>query len=269
MFPSRQGDVTSVGLHGGVTSLIISLSGVSEQNLASCAEFATDLDARRVPVSWLLPPRPAHGRHRPDGPIVVWLRSRVAAGDALVLHGYDHTTDPIGRWSTGHARVIGRRAEFATLPRHEAALRLIAATRAVTDLGLPTDVFAPPRWLASEGTLQALRGRGFRVCADSTGVRLLGRHAQQDQVLRGRVLIIRAARAAAGPEPAEAWRHRSLVGAVGRVAKRGGPVRLDVAACDVTRPLVRRALSDAIDAALRAGAVPASYRVPVPAVAPL
>ena len=278
-----------------MTALIVSLSGLSERNLPDCVSFAGELDSRLVPASWLLPPRPRDGRHLPDAPVIRWLRRRVDLGDALVLHGFDHTVDPIGRWATSGMAKIGRRAEFAALPTHEAALRLIAATRAMDELGLRSDVFAPPRWLASAGTVVALRQRGFRVCADSSGVRLLDPRGNQDQLLRGRVLNTGrplntgAALGAGGilgaggvlgtggvwtsggvpPEAADAWRYRALVALAARTARRGGLVRIAVEAGELGRPAARQALLDAVDAALAAGAQPATYRAPVPARAPL
>ncbi|MDT7556738.1 MAG: uncharacterized protein QOI68_1208 [Pseudonocardiales bacterium] len=313
-----------------VTSLIVSLSGLSERNLPACVEFATELDSRLVPASWLLPPRPRDGRHLPDAPVIGWLRGRIGAGDALVLHGFDHSVTPGGR------ALLGRRAEFAALPSHEATLRLIAATRTMDDLGLHSDVFAPPRWLASAGTIVALRRRGFRVCADGSGVRLLDRHAPRDRMLRGRVLSTGGVLTASGvlgsgvlgsgvlgsgvlgggvrggmlgsgvlgtggaletggsrgtggvlgtgggrgsgtalgsagvpPEATEAWRHRSLVASAARLARRGGLVRIAADAAELSRPAARQALLDAVDAALAAGARPATYRSPVPRPAPL
>jgi hypothetical protein len=253
-------------------TLIVSLSGLSTPSLSDAAAVATELDSRLVPASWLLPPRPRDGRHRPDAPVIRWLRGRVRVGDGLVLHGFDHTVDPIGRWSTSPAAAMGRRAEFAALPSHEATLRLTAATRTVDELGLPSDVFAPPRWLASAGTLVALRRCGFRVCADSTGVRLLDVGAGGGRVLRGRVLGVgvgfgRGGGFARGRDP-----HRGpaipVVGAAVRVARRGGLVRIAATAADLRRPVARRALLDALDAALDAGALPASYRAPEPTPAP-
>ncbi|HTF46650.1 MAG TPA: DUF2334 domain-containing protein [Pseudonocardia sp.] len=284
-----------------MTALIVSLSGLSERNLPDCVSFAGELDSRLVPASWLLPPRPRDGRHLPDAPVIRWLRRRVEVGDALVLHGFDHTVDPIGRWATSGMAKIGRRAEFAVLPSHEAALRLIGATRAMDELGLRSDVFAPPRWLASAGTIVALRQRGFRVCADSSGVRLLDPRGNHDRLLRGRVLntgrplntgaalsaggILGAggvlgtggvrtaggARSSGGvpPETADAWRYRALVALAARTARRGGLVRIAVEAGELGRPAARQALLDAADAALAAGAQPATYRSPMPARTPL
>jgi hypothetical protein len=197
-------------------------------------------------------------------------------------------------------------------------------------------VFAPPRWLASAGTIVALRRRGFRVCADGSGVRLLDRHAARDRMLRGRVLSTGGALTASGvlgngvlgnavlgggvrggmlgsgmlgsgllgtggaletggsrgtggvlgtgsgrgsgtalgsagvpAETTEAWRHRSLVASAARLARRGGLVRIAADAAELSRPAARRALLDAVDAALAAGAQSATYRAPVPRPAPL
>ena len=159
--------------------LVVSLSGLTDDIdvLARGAALARELDGRGVRLSQLFRPRPGGDR------LAAWMHERRGAGDALVLHGYDHAPDP-----TGARHGVGRRAEFAALPRHEARLRLIAARGALDRTGLATDLFVPPRWLASAGTVEALRGLGFVVCADEATVRFLQRSA----VVRARVLGFRA-----------------------------------------------------------------------------
>ncbi|MDT7610822.1 MAG: uncharacterized protein QOG96_5325, partial [Pseudonocardiales bacterium] len=71
------------------------------------------------------------------------------------------------------------------------------------------------------------------------------------------------------PEATEAWRHRSLVASAARLARRGGLVRIAADAAELSRPAARQALLDAVDAALAAGARPATYRSPAPRPAPL
>jgi len=253
-FPARQDAAMSIRLHGRVTAtLIVSLSGLGPSSLAEYTTFSAELAARQVPASWLFPPRPRNSRHHQDAAAIRWLRERISAGDALVMHGFDHTADPIGCWQPTSVAHLGRKAEFATLPEHEANLRLIAAIRAFAELGLSSDAFAPPRWLASAGTLTALRRRGFRVCADSVGVRML----DTDTLLRGRVL-------STGPaDGAEGLRCRAMVAAAARSARRGGLVRITADAADLVRPSPRRAVLEAVDAALVAGALPATYPAPV------
>jgi len=238
--------------------LVVSLSGLggdAPEALARGAAFAAELDARGVPLSQLF--RPAGV---PEGaPLVRWLHERRAAGDALVLHGFDHTPAPIGSpW-------VGRRAEFAALPRHEAGLRLVAARRALTRVGLRTDLFVPPRWLASPGTVAALREQGFGVLADEHGVRFL----REDRVLRARVLGFRVSgerrSVAEDRRAAEAWRCRVLAAEVARTVRRGGLVRINVRAKDLTHPPRHAAVLAAVDAALALGATPSTYHGTAPA----
>jgi hypothetical protein len=270
-------------------TLLVSVSGLDSTTLDDCARFADELDTRRVPASWLLRPRPGTGRRHADAPEIGWLRSRLKgpgsigtglsarllSSDALVMHGYDHASTANGTsWPALPSQLpwVGRRGEFASLPGHEAGLRLLAAVRAFDELGLRSDVFAPPRWLVSDGTLGALRRRGFRVCADGSRVRLMhpatGESARGgralaagsagDVVLRGRLLSLGSS------ESAEPLRCRGLVVAAARTARRGHLVRIAVEAADLgTRPVTRRAILDAIDAALHAGALPATYATPV------
>lgn len=245
--------------------LLVSLSGLTEDNpetLALAAEFTAEVAARGVMLSQLLRPRSGPEPLQADSALVRWVHERRAAGDAVVLHGYDHTADPIGAWHSSTIARVGRRAEFATLPRHEAGLRLTAARRALTAVGLRTELFVPPRWLASPGTVEALREQGFRVLADEHGVH----HLQDPEatVVRARVLGFRASgeRHPLGDDrkAAEAWRCRMLVAEVTRTARRGGLLRINVRAKDLRREPRRDAVLAAVDAALALGAVPATYR---------
>jgi predicted deacetylase len=130
--------------------LIVSISGISERTLADVESFSTELDARGVPVSFLVAPRLKGGyRLDRDAATVDWLTARRSGGDAIVLHGYDE------------AATKKRRGEFATLPAHEANLRLMAADRVLEHLGLRTRLFAAPGWTVSQGTMIALPAVAF------------------------------------------------------------------------------------------------------------
>jgi len=219
--------------------LLVSLSGIRSTTLDDCVRLTDELGARGVRTSLLVIPRA-------PGPLD-WLRHRRAGGDAVLLHGYDHTADPIGSWGPHSVARIGRRAEFATLPAHEAGLRLLAAGALLDGVGLHTDAFAPPRWLASPGTLRALRRRGFSLCADAAGVRDL----RAGLVHRGRVLGFNGT--------GEPWWCRAMVLGAARTARRGGLVRLAIDAADLAYPGRRGALLDAVDIALHHGARPSTY----------
>lgn len=218
--------------------LLVSLSGIGPRTLHRCADLAAELDHRKVPLSLLFDPRS-------DGPVTEWIHARTSRGDGLLLHGYDHRIAPSHR-----ALTFGRKAEFAALPAHEARLRLIAAQAALDRAGFAADGFAPPRWLASRGTLEALRGQGFRYCADLGAIHDL----RTGEVHRARVQEFTSR------ERTETVRAFALVLATARAARRGGLVRLGVDAADLARPGLRQALLDAVDVALENRAFGSTYQ---------
>ena len=219
--------------------LIISVSGISDRTRADVDDFCAQLDARGIPVSLLVAPR-LNGGYRldADGATAEWLRDRRDRGDAIVLHGYDD------------AATKKRRPEFATLPAHEANLRLTAADRVLEHVGLRTRLFAAPGWTASPGTVAALPRNGFRLLANVDGVTDLVRRA----TVRARVLGL------GGGFIGEPWWCRTVVLAAERTARRGGIVRLAITGKQVRRPGPRQAMLDAIDLALMHRATPTIYQ---------
>jgi hypothetical protein len=238
--------------------LIVSLSGLSEDSLGRGAEFAAALDGRGVPVSQLYRPGPFTSALA-GSDLVRWLHDRRDRGDAIVLHGYDHSVEPL---VTGQRARVGRRAEFAALPRHEAGLRLRAARRTLAAVDLRTTAFVPPRWIASAGTVEALREQGFTVVADEHGVhRLDGAGSVRARVLGFRVSGERRP-VADDARRAEGWRARVLLTEVARTARRGGLVRIHVRAKDLRRPGRVTAALAAVDEALALGAGPVTHHLP-------
>ncbi len=218
--------------------LIVSVSGIGEHTLADVDAFCAQMDSRGVPVSLLVAPRLKGGyRLDRDPGTVEWLATRRAGGAAIVLHGYDE------------AATKKRRGEFATLPAHEANLRLMAADRVLEHLGLRTRLFAPPRWLASPGTVKALPRNGFRLLAELHGITDLVRHT----TVRARVLGIGEGFLT------EPWWCRMLVLSAERVARRGGIVRVAVAARHLRKPGPLQAMLDAVDLALLHRCTPSVY----------
>lgn len=181
--------------------LIVSVSGIRDETCYLAAGFADEMDTRGVRLSLLVAPR-LKDKYRlaDDAVTTAWLRERREHGDAIVLHGYDQ------------AATKRRRAEFATLSKHEAKLRLLAADRVLEHAGLRTRVFAPPRWVASPGAMSVLPETGFRTMAGLGAVHDLTRGTLQ----RGRVFGIGEG------FKAEPWWCRALVLGAGRAAKRGG-----------------------------------------------
>ena len=219
--------------------LIVSISGIRTETREHAIAFAQQMDARGVRLSLLVAPR-LKDKYKlvRDDETQQWLRSRRDGGDAIVLHGYDQ------------AATRRRRAEFAALPEHEARLRLTAADRVMEQTGLRTRIFAAPRWNASDGALAALPGAGFRVAATLTAVHDLSRGTS----VRARVLGIGEG------FRAEPWWCRALVMGSGRIARRGGTVRLAVSAKQLGGSAPRQAMLDAVDLALYHGASSDVYR---------
>jgi uncharacterized protein len=219
--------------------LIVSVSGISDRTLADVEAFCGQLDARDVPASLLVAPRIKGGyRLDSDAPTVEWLADRRERGDAIVLHGFDE------------AATKKRRGEFATLPAHEANLRLMAADRVLEHLGLRTRLFAAPGWTVSQGTTTALPRNGFRLLAGLSGITDLVRQT----TVRARVLGIGEGFLS------EPWWCRTLVLSAERTARRDGIVRVAVHARHLRRPGPRQAMLDAVDLALMHQCAPSVYR---------
>ena len=221
--------------------LIVSVSGIGEHTLADVQAFCAEMDARSVPMSLLVAPR-LKGDYRLDHDprTVEWLTARRAGGDAIVLHGYDE------------AATKKRRGEFATLPAHEANLRLMAADRVLEYLGLRTRLFAAPGWAVSPGVVTVLPRNGFRLLADLHGITDLIRQT----TVRGRVLGIGEGFLT------EPWWCRMLVLSAERTARRGGVVRVAVAARQLRKPGPLQAMLDAVDLASMHGCEPMVYQWP-------
>lgn len=216
----------------------MSISGISEQTLPDVAAFCSQTEERAVPLSFLVAPRLKGGyRLDRDPSTVEWLTARRARGDAIVLHGFDE------------AATKKRRGEFATLPAHEANLRLMGADRVLEHLGLRTRLFAAPGWTVSQGTVDALPRNGFRLLAGLSGITDLVRRS----TVRTRVLGIGEGFLS------EPWWCRTLVLSAERSARREGIVRVAVAARHLRKPGPRQAMLDAIDLALMHRCKPAVY----------
>ncbi len=219
--------------------LLVSVSGVREATRDAAIGFAEEMDQRGVRLSLLVAPRLKGGYRLTEDPTTLaWLHGRCGRGDAVVLHGYDQ------------AATKRRRAEFATLPRHEALLRLTAADRTMEQVGLRTRLFAAPRWDVSAGATAALPELGFRLSLGLTGIYDLERNSVQKARVYGMGEGFRA----------EPWWCRALILGAARTARRGGVLRLAVSAAQLGRPGPRQALLDAVDLALYHGARSEVYR---------
>jgi predicted deacetylase len=234
-------------------SLVVSVHDVAPASAAETLRWCADVDALGIPVSLLVIPGPGRGQQLADTPdFARVLRERRDRGDEVMVHGWTHVAGPQGsrtRRAIGRAVARGA-AEFAALDQAQAAERLAAGTAVLAEYGLTTPGFTPPGWLASGAAVQALREAGFTHTTDHFGVldlRTGRRH-------RGFALSHRP-----GGGLSERLGAAMVEGLAGRIASRGGFVRIALHPDDRHRPGLRDATLRAIESALRAGATAQTY----------
>ncbi len=217
--------------------LLVSISSIFDATLDDVSGLVRDLDREEVPVSLLVAPHIDKKWHlAKDKKTRGWLLEQLGQR-ALMLNGFDQP-------------VQGRRSEFANLGAHEARLRLKGATRQMSAQGFELDMFAPPRWRMSEGTLDVLTEFGFAVAASTKGIYRLdhGDFAQARNLSLGE-----------GYGAAKWWR-RNVIKAAARGAEKGNTVRLSVSGRELGEKKVRRDFLGAAAAAVAEGAEPVDYR---------
>ncbi|AKK03925.1 DUF2334 domain-containing protein [Corynebacterium epidermidicanis] len=219
-------------------TLLVSISSIFDATRSDAISLINHLDSLEVPSSLLVAPHIDGNWHlAKDAETSAWLGEQRAAGRAIILNGFDQP-------------VKGRRAEFATLEAHEARLRLTGATRQMHKLGFDTDLFAPPRWQLSAGTLEVLPEFNFVLASSTRGVYNLrtGAFTQTRNLSFGE-----------GYGAAKWWR-RNIIKAVERNAARGRVVRLSVSARNLEDKKTVADFKKAVDRALEVGAEPKDYR---------
>ena len=218
--------------------VLVSISSIFDATLEDVASMVRDLDREGMPVSLLVAPHIDKKWHlAKDDKTRGWLKEQMDAGRGLILNGFDQP-------------VQGRRSEFASLGEHEARLRLKGATRQMSALGFDLDMFAPPRWRMSDGTLKVLGEFGFTVAASTKGIYRLE---------RGEFSQARNLSVGEGYGAAKWWR-RNVIKAATRGAERGNTIRLSVSGRELDQKKVRRDFMAAAEAAVAEGSQPADYR---------
>jgi predicted deacetylase len=244
-----------VALVPGVSStrLVVSIHDVAPATADQTARWCADADSLGIPVSLLVIPGPWHGTPLAEEPgYADVLRDRIGRGDELVLHGWEHRAGPEGtrlRRTVGRAVARGA-AEFAALDEAQAAQRLSAGRSVLEKVGLATEGFTPPGWLASPAANRALRAAGFRYTTSHFGVHDL----RTGRLRRGFALSHRPGGGVSerlGAELVTRWARHN--------AHRGGLVRIALHPDDLGRPGLRDATLRAIEAVLAAGGRAITY----------
>lgn len=233
--------------------LVVSVHDVSPATAAETARWCADADALGVPVSLLVIPGPWRGGRLDDEPDYAdVLKERVARGDEIVLHGWTHRAGPEGskvRRTVG--RLVARgAAEFAALDEDQAAERLRAGRAVLHGLGLATEGFTPPGWLASPAAERAVARAGFRYTTTHLGVRDLRRR----RLHRALALSHRPGGGLSERIASNLVRSWARFGAA-----RGALVRIALHPDDLHRPGLREATLRAVEAVLAAGGHATTY----------
>lgn len=139
-------------------------------------------DALGIPLTLLVVPD-----HHREGTIDRFphfcraIERRLAKGDEVALHGYHHQDEAPLRFSLNdwiRRRLLTQEAEFAALPKGEAAARLERALRLFQRLGWPVAGFVPPGWAAAPDLPAELDRLGFRYMTTYDRVHDLREHRQ-------------------------------------------------------------------------------------------
>lgn len=233
-------------------ALVVSIHDVAPATAVPVRRWVTDLDRLGVPATLLVVPGPWRGPGLAEAPdLAGWLRDRRAIGDEIAQHGWDHRAvpgSPNWRRSLGSALARGCE-EFWTVDEEAAARRLCRGREVLAEAGLVVDGFTPPGWLASPGTVRALRHLGYRYTTSHTAITDLpsGRRLN---------LVALSQRPGGAGEQAGAV----LMAVAARpLVRHGQGVRIALHPDDLDRPGLREATVRAIGAALDAGAQPLTY----------
>ncbi|MEU1308181.1 polysaccharide deacetylase family protein [Streptomyces cinnamoneus] len=231
---------------------VVSVHDVAPWSFAAGRRWLDDLDARGVPATLLLVPGPWRGPRLPqDAALVRWLHDARGRGHELALHGYAHRAVPGGplprRWV--NAVVARGCAEFCALDERAAHERLTSGLAALASVGIVPEGFTPPGWLASPGSMAALRGLGLEYTTSHLAVHDLrtGRRHRMPALSHRPGGLGEGAGARLMPAAARRW------------SARGRAFRIALHPADLDRPGLRERALEAVDLALAAGARPCTY----------
>ncbi len=160
-------------------ALCLSIHDVAPATWVHCKTLAAaiaEVDPR-LPVTLLVVPDYHGGGDDTTPGYERWLTGRVARGDEIALHGYNHV-DTAARALTFAEKVrreiyTAREGEFAALTRREAERRIAAGREWCAAHGWRVRGFVAPAWLMSDGTWQALRRFDFSYTTTLTRFCLL------------------------------------------------------------------------------------------------
>ena len=147
-------------------SLIASIHDIAPHTFDAVRAIAGLLDALNVrPISLLVVPRHSGGPPLAEYPgLVAWLQARLAGGDEVLLHGFEHrlVRPPASRLQALRIQAWSRgEGEFANLEYAEASERLRRGLKALETHGFRPTGFVAPAYLLSREARRAVADAGF------------------------------------------------------------------------------------------------------------
>lgn len=139
--------------------VLLTITGLRQDTVTAAEKMRDAARALDLHAGLVLTVQGLDWRLKDDHAALELIHDSAARGHELLLGG-------LGPLGGAHGK-----GEFHRLGRHEATLRLSAATRQLDALGLSPKAFAPTRWLASEDALRAAGEVGFAVAADAYTIR--------------------------------------------------------------------------------------------------
>lgn len=191
--------------------VLLTITGLRQDTVTAAEKMRDAARALDLHAGLVLTVQGPNWRLKDDHAALELIHDSAARGHELLLGG-------LGPLGGAHGK-----GEFHRLGRHEATLRLSAATRQLDALGLSPKAFAPTRWLASEDALQAAGEVGFAVAADAYTIRDLTDLAN-DKRHPVRVLAF-----GDGFGSVKWWR-RNVLNSARRSAAKGKDIRLSISA---------------------------------------
>jgi predicted deacetylase len=157
-------------------TMILSIHDVAPATWDQTRSWLAHLDARGLPATLLVVAGPWRGpRLDQASDVIEGLHTACSAGHEISLHGWDHAAAPLGRHQvmrSGLARIRVRGCgEFATLDSAAALRRLARGLEILHRSGFTPTGFTPPGWLASPGTLEAMRSLPLRYTTSQWAIR--------------------------------------------------------------------------------------------------
>ena len=231
---------------------VVSVHDVSPATAPESRRWVEELDERGVPASLLVVPGPWRDHTLAADPgFARWLRSCVARGHEVCLHGWDHTAPPgasFRRALVGNFVARGC-AEFWSLTEDQAADRAGRGLDLLAGFDLTATGFTPPGWLASAAAIRGLRRAGLRYVTTHGSV--IDLRTQR----RHRALVICHRPHSRGERTGAALMRR----APALFLQPGRTLRMALHPDDLLRPGLREATLEGIESALRTGAVALTY----------